>query len=62
MRYLAVLLLQALLTLVAQATSLTLCVFLDLTVDPLALTVMIMFVLMLVIYVGTDAGKLLEEK
>lgn len=32
------------------------------SIDPLALTVTIMFFLMLIIYGGTDAGKLLQDK
>ncbi len=62
MRLLAILVLQGLLTLVALAISLTSCIFLNLSVNPLALTITIMFFLMLVIYGGTDAAKLLQDK
>ncbi|UBH10634.1 hypothetical protein [Macrococcus armenti] len=62
MKYLAVIVLQALLGLVALAISLTSCVIFNLSVHPFSLTVTIMFALMMIVYVGTDAGKLLEEK
>lgn len=61
MKYLAAILLQALLTLVALAISLIYCMAVNSSIDPLALTVTIMFFLMLVIYGGTDAGKLLQD-
>lgn len=62
MKFLAAIILQALLTLVALAISLIYCMAVNSSIDPLALTVTIMFFLMLVIYGGTDAGKLLQDK
>ncbi|TDM35226.1 hypothetical protein [Macrococcoides canis] len=62
MKYLAAILIQALLTLVALAISLIYCMAVNSSIDPLALTVTIMFFLMLVIYGGTDVGKLLQDK
>ncbi|MDJ1090690.1 hypothetical protein QNJ39_03710 [Macrococcus caseolyticus] len=62
MKFLAAIILQALLTLVALAISLIYCMAVKSSIDPLALTVTIMFFLMLVIYGGTDAGKLLQDK
>lgn len=62
MKLLAAIILQALLTLVALAISLIYCMAVNSSIDPLALTVTIMFFLMLVIYGGTDAGKLIQDK
>ncbi|WP_041636139.1 hypothetical protein [Macrococcoides caseolyticum] len=62
MKYLAALVLQTLLTLVALAISLTSCVFLNLSVDPIALALTLLFFMMLVVYGGTDAGKILDNK
>lgn len=62
MKYLAALVLQTLLTLVAASISLIYCMAINTSMDPLALTVTIMFLLMLIIYGGTDAGKLLQDK
>lgn len=62
MKYLLAIIIQALLTLSAFAISLIYCMAINTSMDPLALTVTIMFLLMLIIYGGTDAGKLLQDK
>ncbi|ARQ03914.1 hypothetical protein [Macrococcoides caseolyticum] len=62
MKYLLAIIIQALLTLSAFAISLIYCMAINTSMDPLALTVTIMFFLMLIIYGGTDAGKLLQDK
>lgn len=62
MKFLKLLFIQALVTLSAFASSLIYCMAINTSMDPLALTVTIMFFLMLIIYGGTDAGKLLQDK
>ncbi|PKE63921.1 hypothetical protein CW664_01615 [Macrococcoides caseolyticum] len=62
MKYLLAIIIQALLTLVAVSISLIYCMAINTSIDLLALTVTIMFFLMLIIYGGTDAGKLLQDK
>lgn len=62
MKYLLAIIIQALLTLSAFAISLIYCMAINTSMDPLALTVTIIFFLMLIIYGGTDAGKLLQDK
>lgn len=62
MKYLLAIIIQALLTLLAVSISLIYCMAINTSMDPLALTVTIMFFLMLIIYGGTDAGKLLQDK
>ncbi|TDM21844.1 hypothetical protein ETI05_03620 [Macrococcoides canis] len=62
MRYLLAMIIQVLLTLVALAISLTFCVFFNLAVHPISLAITLTMVLMLIIYGGTDAGKLLQDK
>ena len=62
MKYLLVIIIQALLTLLAVSINLIYCMAVNSSIDPLSLTVTIMFFLMLIIYGGTDAGKLLQDK
>ncbi|PKE22492.1 hypothetical protein [Macrococcoides caseolyticum] len=62
MKYLLAIIIQALLTLLAVSISLIYCMAINTSMDPLALTVTIMFFLMLLIYGGTDASKLLQDK
>lgn len=62
MKLLAAVILQALLTIVALAISLTFCVFFNLAVHPISLAITLTMVLMLIIYGGTDAAKLLQDK
>lgn len=62
MKYLLAIIIQTLLTLLAASISLIYCMAINTSMDPLALTVTIMFFLMLVIYGGTDTGKLLQDK
>ena len=62
MKYLLAIIIQTLLTLLAVSISLIYCMAINTSMDPLALTVTIMFFLMLIIYGGTDAGKLLQDK
>ncbi|TDM23801.1 hypothetical protein [Macrococcoides canis] len=62
MKFLAAIILQALLTLVALAISLTFCVFFNLAVHPATLAITLTMAFMLIIYGGTDAGKLLQDK
>ena len=62
MNLLKLLFIQTLVTLSAFAISLIYCMAVNSSIDPLSLTVTIMFFLMLIIYGGTDAGKLLHDK
>lgn len=62
MKYLLAIIIQALLTLLAFSISLIYCMVINTSMDPLSLTFTIMFFLMLIIYGGTDAGKLLQDK
>ncbi|QYA32279.1 hypothetical protein KYI10_07760 [Macrococcus psychrotolerans] len=62
MRLLTVLALQGLITLAALVISLIYCMAVNSSIDPLTLTITIIFLLMLIIYGGTDAGKLLQDK
>lgn len=62
MKFLAAIIIQALLTIVALAISLTFCVFFNLAVHPISLAITLTMVLMLIIYGGTDAAKLLQDK